>query len=94
MNAIQPTIPPMKIRHLLEERGHSYTQIAKRCRCVSSLVSMAVSGVTGQGLACRGKKTRRIRHAIAELLGLKVTEIWPGEIEIRRGRPAKTRKAA
>lgn len=63
----------IKIRLL--EKGISQSEIAVRTSVVRSYVSHVIAGRS---------KNRRIRKAIADAIGIKMSEIWPEEENKKR----------
>ena len=70
-----------KIKKLMIDKDLSGSEIARRIGVDPSMVSLTIGGQ---------RSTYRIRKAIAEALGVDVTDLWPRETA-RTSRPHKER---
>jgi len=61
---------PTRIKVLMMRRGVSQAKVARRVGMTPAAVSLTVAGK---------RKNPRIRQDIAELLSVKVTDLWPEE---------------
>jgi len=68
---------PEQIKAEMRMRGYTQARLADEMGVKKSTVSQVISG-TGKSLP--------IQTAIAKLLGKKITELWPGQIRLRRSR--------